>query len=197
MASRGGLVGGGRQKNIGCKGVVVKRNLSSFAVTVYVVTKWATASKTSPNWRCFKLHHSYCNSFNLSNIGIFFRELNSKGLISRFIDNVNIRRRISLSLFKLEHFLNNSTPRTVCLHWTKWVSWDNRAEVFKNAKSLFKWRFRRRRRCGILYLKLPNQSMRECCWSWPKKGLTFFLIKTLSCFDCIIRFWETAYLSLP
>ena len=107
MASRGGLVGGGgggRQKNIGCKGVVVKRNLSSFAVTVYVVTKWATASKTSPNWRCFKLHHSYCNSFNLSNIGIFFRELNSKGLISRFIDNVNIRRRISLSLFKLEHF---------------------------------------------------------------------------------------------
>ena len=25
----------------------------------------------------------------------------------------------------------------VCLHWTKWVSWDNRAEVSKNAKSLF------------------------------------------------------------
>ena len=31
-------------------------------------------------------------------------------LISRFIDKVNIRRRISLSRFKLGHFLKNSTP---------------------------------------------------------------------------------------
>ena len=72
--------GGQAKKNIGCKGVVTKRILSSFAVTVSVVTKWATASKMSPNSRRFKLHHSYCNSFNLSNVGIFFQELNSKGL---------------------------------------------------------------------------------------------------------------------
>ena len=72
--------GGQAKKNIGCKGVVTKRILSSFAVTVSVVTKWATASKMSPNSRRFKLHHSYCNSFNLSNVGIFFHELNSKGL---------------------------------------------------------------------------------------------------------------------
>ena len=78
-ARRGG--GGGRQKNIGCKGVVTKRILSSFAVTVSVVTKWVTASKMSPNSRCFKLRHSYCNSFNLSNVGTFFQELNSKGYI--------------------------------------------------------------------------------------------------------------------
>ena len=31
-------------------------------------------------------------------------------LISRFIDNVSIRRRISLSRFKLGYFLKNSTP---------------------------------------------------------------------------------------
>ena len=72
--------GGQAKKNIGCKGVVTKRILSSFAVTVSVVTKWATASKMSPNSRRFKLHHSYCNSFNLSNVGIFFHELNCKGL---------------------------------------------------------------------------------------------------------------------
>ena len=39
---------GQAKKNIGCKGVVTKRILSSFAVTVSVVTKMATASKTSP-----------------------------------------------------------------------------------------------------------------------------------------------------
>ena len=77
---RGGGGGGGGQakKNIGCKAVVTKRILSSFAVTVSVVTKWATASKTSPNSRCFKLHHSYGNSFKLSNVCIFFHDLNSK-----------------------------------------------------------------------------------------------------------------------
>ena len=32
------------------------------------------------NSRCFKLHRSYCNSFNLFNVGDFFQELNSKGL---------------------------------------------------------------------------------------------------------------------
>ena len=80
---QGGKGGGGQAKNLGCKGVVTKRIPSGFVVTLphqAVVTKWATASKTSPNWRCFKLHHSYCNSFNLSNVGIFFQELNSKGL---------------------------------------------------------------------------------------------------------------------
>ena len=77
-ARRGG--GGQAKKNIGCKAVVTKRILSSFALTVSVVTKWATASKTSPTSRCFKLHHSYGNSFNLSNVCIFFQELNSKGL---------------------------------------------------------------------------------------------------------------------
>ena len=29
------------------------------------------------NSRCFTLHRSYCNSFNSSNIGVFFQELNS------------------------------------------------------------------------------------------------------------------------
>ena len=32
------------------------------------------------NSRCFKLHRSYSNSFNLSNVGDFFQEMNYKGL---------------------------------------------------------------------------------------------------------------------
>ena len=32
------------------------------------------------NWRCFQVHCSYSMSFNLSNVGEFFQELNSKGL---------------------------------------------------------------------------------------------------------------------
>ena len=40
--------------------------------------------------------------------------------------------------------------RKVCLHWTKWASWDNRTEVSKNAKPIFQGGFRRQSRRGIL-----------------------------------------------
>ena len=33
------------------------------------------------NLHCFKLHRSYCNSFNLSNVGDFFRSLIPKDCI--------------------------------------------------------------------------------------------------------------------
>ena len=82
MASRGGGGGVGADEKI--LGVKVWSPKEFFQVLQLrhqaVVTKWAAASKTSPNWRCLKLHHSYCNSFNLSNVGILFQELNSKGL---------------------------------------------------------------------------------------------------------------------
>ena len=35
---------------------------------------------TEVNSRCFQLHCSYSNSFNLSNVGNFFRKSNSKGM---------------------------------------------------------------------------------------------------------------------
>ena len=57
-------------------------------------------------------------------------------LISRFIDNVNIRRRILLSLFNLNIFLKNSTVgKFAGQPWTISASWDNRAAVSKNARS--------------------------------------------------------------
>ena len=94
----GGLVGdakkkgfkrGVRQKILGVKGGITKKILSSFAVTaVSVITE--SLSKEDGNGiqnvtqkvnsRCFKLHQlhrSYCNSFNSSNVGVFFQELNS------------------------------------------------------------------------------------------------------------------------
>ena len=49
----------------------------------------------------------------------------------------------------LNIFFKNSAPG----QRTKWACWDNCTEVSKNARSIFKWRFRPRRRCG--YLKLP------------------------------------------
>ena len=86
MASEGG---GGRQNNIGCKGGPPKKILSSFAVTTVSVIIESLSNEDGNgngienvtqkvNSRCFKLHRSYCNSFNSSNVGVFFfQELNS------------------------------------------------------------------------------------------------------------------------
>ena len=78
MAAKGR--GGGRQKNIGCKGGITKKILSSFAVTVSVIIESLSNENGNSienvtqkvNSRCFKLHRSYCNSFNSSNVGVFF-----------------------------------------------------------------------------------------------------------------------------
>ena len=73
--------GGGRQKNIGCKGGITKKILSSFAVTAVSVIIESLSNENGNgienvtqkvNSRCFKLHRSYCNSFNSSNVGVFF-----------------------------------------------------------------------------------------------------------------------------
>ena len=64
--------GRGRQKNIGCKGGNTKRILSSFAVTASVIVGSLTmASKTSPK-KSIRASQTYCNSFNLSNVGVEF-----------------------------------------------------------------------------------------------------------------------------
>ena len=76
---------GGRQENIGCKGGggggVTKIILSSFAVTAVSVIIESLSKEDGNgiqnvtqkvNSRCFKLHSSYCNSFNSSNVGVFF-----------------------------------------------------------------------------------------------------------------------------
>ena len=78
MAAKGG---GGRQKNIGGKGGITKKILSSFAVTAVSVITESLSNENGNgienvtkkvNSRRFKLHRSYCNSFNSSNFGVFF-----------------------------------------------------------------------------------------------------------------------------
>ena len=90
MASEGG---GGRQNNIGCKGGPPKKILSSFAVTAVSVIIESLSNEDGNgienvtqkvNSRRFKLHRSYCNSFNSSNVGVFFQELNSIKDVSMF-----------------------------------------------------------------------------------------------------------------
>ena len=86
------------------------------------------------------------------------------GLISRYIENVNIRRRISLSLLNLNIFLDNSTPgKFAYIRQSERVGiimddkktqsfyypWDNRAQPFK-------WRFRRLR-CRGRDLKIQGR----------------------------------------
>ena len=90
MASEGG---GGRQNNIGCKGGPPTKILSSFAVTAVSVIIGSLSNEDGNgienvtqkvNSRRFKLHRSYCNSFNSSNVGVFFQELNSIKDVSMF-----------------------------------------------------------------------------------------------------------------
>ena len=64
--------GGAGKKNMRCKGGVTKRILSSFAVTASVIVGSLTmASKTSPK-KSIRASQTYCNSFNLSNVGVEF-----------------------------------------------------------------------------------------------------------------------------
>ena len=42
--------------------------------------KWQKNLSWKVNWRCFQVHCSYSMPFNLSNVGEFFLELNSKGV---------------------------------------------------------------------------------------------------------------------
>ena len=54
------------------------------------------------NQHCFKLHRSYCNSFNLSNVGDFFQEFNSEGLYLSSQEEKEIRCHVFPSSIKRE-----------------------------------------------------------------------------------------------
>ena len=68
-----------------------------------------------------------------------------------------MKTNISVS-FKFKYLSQELNSREVRLHWTKWESGDNRAEV--SEEDTFKWRLRRnrRRRRGILNPLLPHAS---------------------------------------
>ena len=75
-------------------------------------------------------------------------------LISRFVENVNTRQRLPFSFSELWYSPLKLISRKIHQHLTNWTRWNKRDKVWSSEYSLFKWRFRsRRRRC---LLKLPN-----------------------------------------
>ena len=72
-----------------------------------------------------------------------------KCLISRFVEDVNTRR-LSFSFSELWYSLLEFNSRKICQHLTNWTRWDMRDKVWSSTNSLFKWRFRKRRRCCCL-----------------------------------------------
>ena len=60
--------------------------------------------------------------------------------ISRFIKNVNKRRRIPFSLFELEYCSLDFNSRRIRLHLTKWASWNNPLK-FQRTRSPFHMTF--------------------------------------------------------
>ena len=71
-----------------------------------------------------------------------------KCLISRFVENANTRQQLYFSFAKLWYSLSEFNSRKNCKHLTNWTRWNKRDKVWSSATSLFKWRFRsRRRRC--------------------------------------------------
>ena len=62
-------------------------------------------------------------------------------LISRFVEEENTRQ------------VRNLDTRIIRHHWTNWTRWHKIVEVWNNASSLLKWRFRRPSRHGCLSSK--------------------------------------------
>ena len=72
-------------------------------------------------------------------------------LISRFVEDVNTRQRLCFSFPELWYSLLEFNSSKIYQHLTNWTRWNKRDKVWSSANSLFKWRFRSRRR--------------SCCWS--------------------------------
>ena len=105
-------------------------------------------------------------------------------LISRFIENTNKRRRISLphSLCLWRFFYKVFVFTRVRLHLAELANWNNRPEVSKNAKSLFKWRFRRRRLWGILKSLISFFTMRWLAFVRQGRGESSFYSGPSDCY---------------
>ena len=64
-----------------------------------------------------------------------------KCLISRFVEDMDTRQRLSFSFSELRYSLQEFNSRNICQHLTNWTSWNKRDKVLGSATSLFKWRF--------------------------------------------------------
>jgi len=70
-------------------------------------------------------------------------------LISRFVKDVNTRKRLTFSFSEFKDKLLEFHSRKIRQNLTNWTRWNRSEVVWSTANSLFAWRFRyrRRRRC--------------------------------------------------
>ena len=89
-------------------------------------------------------------------------------LISHFVEDVNTRQRVSFSFPELWYSILEFNSRKNCQHLTNRTRWNKRDKVWSSANSLFKWRFRSRRRrcCSLQMLGLACEGVRY----WKKKN---------------------------
>ena len=102
-------------------------------------------------------------------------------LISRFVEDVNTRQRLSFSFPQLWYSPLEFNSRRICQHLTNGTGWNKRDNVWSSANSLFKWRFRSRRHyCCVRSLlglkgltdsrkiksRVNNQTTYSWLWLW-------------------------------
>ena len=98
-----------------------------------------------------------------------------KCLISRFVEDVN-SRRLFFCFPELWYSLLEFNARKICQHFMNWMScnWNKRDKVWSSANSLFKWRFRNRRRYCCLSSLLASFFFRVFA------RLDFFSVQTIA-----------------
>ena len=67
-------------------------------------------------------------------------------LVSRLMEDVNTRQLFSFSFSELRFSPLEFNSNKIRQHMTNWTRWNKRREVWNSKKSIFKWRFRSRRR---------------------------------------------------
>ena len=69
-----------------------------------------------------------------------------KCLISRFVETVSTKERLSISFCELRYRLLEFNSRKKCQHLKNWTRWNKRDKVWISGNSLLKWPSRCRRR---------------------------------------------------
>ena len=110
-------------------------------------------------------------------------------LISRFFEDGTKRKQLSFSFPGLWCSPLESNSKKVCHHLTNWTRWNKRDEVWGSPNSLFKWRFRnRRRRRWVNSLLSPSRSFYISLEEDWKKTLRVFCVLDFKFFSRIVCF---------
>ena len=79
-----------------------------------------------------------------------YRTTTWKCLISRFVEDVNTRKRLFSFFLRSIQSLRLQLQKTFFQHFMTWTRWNKRDKVWSGANSLFKWRLRSNRRLCCL-----------------------------------------------